>query len=97
MRDRANRMTRNPEKQVIELSKLMGGDTRISTPTIGSTGEIRHNVIKRRGLRIRVHRLSYQRYTKSRGHYRRSNDIRSIPYLTHHILSVGIIKVDREI
>ena len=75
----------------------MGGDTRISTPTIGSTGEIRHNVIKRRGLRIRVHRLSYQRYTKSRGHYRRSNDIYSIPYPTHHILSVGIIKVDREI
>ena len=97
MRDWPNKMTRNPEKQVIELSKLMGGDTRISTPTIGSTGKIRHNVIKRRGLRIRVHKLSYQRYTKSRGHYRRSNDIHSIPYPTHHILSVGIIKVDREI
>ena len=95
VRDRPNRMTRNPEKQVIELRKLMGGDTRISTPTNGGTGETRHNVIKRRVLRIRIHRLSYQRYTKSRGHYWRSNDILFTPY--HHIVSVGIIGVDREV
>ena len=97
MRDRPNRMTRNPEKQVIELNKLMGGDTRINTPTNGSTSEIRHNVIERRGLRIRVHRLSYQRYTKSKGHYKGSNDILFTPYPTHHIVSVGIIGVDREV
>ena len=90
-------MTRNPEKQVIKLNKLMGGDTRISTPTNGSTNEIRHNVIEIRGLRIRVHRLSYQRYTKSRGHYKGSNDILFTPYPTHHILSVGIIEVDKKV
>ena len=47
----------------------MGGDTRISTPTNASTGETRHNVIERRVFRIRILRLSYQRYTKSKGHY----------------------------
>ena len=40
VRDRPNRMTRNSEKQIMELSKLMGGDTRISTLLNGSTGEI---------------------------------------------------------
>ena len=45
MRDRANGVTRNPEKHIIELSKLMGSDTRISTPTNESTSDERHNVI----------------------------------------------------
>ena len=97
MRDRSNGMTRNLKKQIIELSKLMGCDTRISTPTDGSIGDERHNVIKRRGLSVRVHRLLYQRYTKSRGHYCWSNDILFTPYPTSHILSVGIIGVDREV
>jgi len=97
VRDRPNRMTGNPEKQVIEFSKLMGGDTGISTPLNRSTNEIWHNVIKRRRLKIRVYRLLYQRYTKSRGHYWKSNDILFTPYPTHHILSVGIIGVDREV
>ena len=98
VRDRLNRMTRNPKKkQVIELGKLMGGDTRISTPTNWSTGEIWHNVIKKRGLRIRVRRLLYQRYTKSSGHYKRSNDILFTLYPTHHILNVGIIGVGKEV
>ena len=39
MRDRPNGMTRNLEKQIIELSKLMGGDLRISTPSNGSTSK----------------------------------------------------------
>ena len=39
MRDGPNRMTKNLEKQIIELSKLMGDDSRISTPSNGSTGE----------------------------------------------------------
>ena len=75
----------------------MGCDMRISTPTNGSIGDERHDVIKRRGLNVRVHSLLYQRYTKSRGHYSRSNDTLFTPYLTPHILSVGIIGVDREV
>ena len=97
MRDRLNGMTKNPGKQVIELSKLMGCDTRINTPTNGSIGDERHDVIKRRGLGVRVHGLLYRRYTKSRGHYSKSNDILFTPYPTPHILSVGIIEVDKEV
>ena len=97
MRDRLNRMTRNPEKQIIEFSKLMRSDTRISTPTDGNTGNERHDVIKVRGLSVWVHGLLYQRYTKSKGHYSRSNDIFFTPYSTPHILSVGFIGVDREV
>ena len=96
MRDRPNEMTRNLEKQ-IELSKLMGCDTRISTPTNGSTSDERYDVIKRRGLNVWVHNLLYQRYTKSRGHYNKSNDILFTPYPTPHILSVGINEVDKEV
>ena len=33
MRDRPNGMITNSEKQIVELSKLMRFDTRISTPT----------------------------------------------------------------
>ena len=84
MRDRLNTMTRNPEKQIIELSKLSRGNPRISTLTNGSTGDKGHDVIKRRRLCVRVHKLLYQRYTKSRGHYSRSNDILFTPYPTLH-------------
>ena len=52
VRDRPNRMTRNLKEQIIELSNLMRGDTRISTPLNGSTSDIKHNVIKRRGLSV---------------------------------------------
>ena len=97
MRDRLNTMTRNPEKQIVELSKLMRSDTRISTPTNGSTGEEWHNVIEVRGLSVRVHGLLYQRYTNSKGHYSKSNDIFFTPYPTLHKLNIGIIGVDREV
>ena len=101
MRDGSNRMTRNPKIIkiiiIIKLSKLMGSDMMINTPTNGSTSDKIHDVIKRRGLSVWVHRLLYQRYNKSRGHYRRSNDILFTPYPTPHILSVGIIGVDREV
>ena len=97
MRDRPNGMTRNPEKQIVELTKLMRSDTRISTPTNGSTGDERHDVIKGTGLNVKVHGLPYQRYTKSRGHYSRSNDILFTPYPTLHKLNVGIIGVNSEI
>ena len=39
MRDGPNRMTRNQEKQIMNLSELMEGITRISTPLNGSTSE----------------------------------------------------------
>ena len=94
---RPNAMTRNPKKQIIELSKLMRGDTRISTPTNRSTDDERKDVIKVRGLYVRVHKMLYQRYTKSRCHYLKSNDILFTLYLTLHKLNVGIIGVDREV
>ena len=40
VRDGPNRMTRNPEKQIMDLSKLIGGNMWISTPLNGSTSEI---------------------------------------------------------
>ena len=97
MRDRPNKMTRYSEKQIVELSKLMRGDTRISTLLNGSTSDVRHNVIERRNLGVRIDRLLYQRYMKSRSHYLRSKDILFTPYPTRHILDVGIIEVDREV
>ena len=39
IRNGSNTMTRYPKKQVIELSKFMRGNPRISTPTNGSTGK----------------------------------------------------------
>ena len=50
-----------------------------------------------RRLNVRIHRLLYQRYTKSRGHYLRSNDILFTPYLSPHIVNFGNIGVDREV
>ena len=69
------RMTSNSAEQIVELSKLISSDTRIRTPSNGSTGNVRHDFIKGRVLIIRIDRLLYQRYTKSRSHYLRSNDI----------------------
>ena len=40
MRDGPNGMTKNPEKQVMNLGQLMRGDRRISTPLNGSIGEM---------------------------------------------------------
>ena len=97
MRYRPNAMTGYAKKQIIELSKLMRGDLRISTPTNGSTSNERLDVIKVKRLCVRVHKLLYQRYTKSRCHYLRGNDILFTPYPTLHKLNVGIIKVDREV
>ena len=55
LRNRPNAMTRNPKEKIIELSKLMCGNPRISTPTNGSIGDERHDVIKVRGLCVKVH------------------------------------------
>ena len=97
MRDGPDRMARNPEKQIMNISQLMRSDSRISTPLNGSTSQIWNNVIKWRRLIIWIHRMLYLRHPKSRGHYRRSNDILFTPYPTLHELSVGIIGVDREV
>ena len=97
MRNRLDTMTRNPKEQIIKLNKLMCGNLRIGTPTNGSTGNKRHNVVNGRNLCVRVHRLLYQRYTKSRSHYFTGNDKLFIPYPSLHIVKVGIIGVDREV
>ena len=97
VRDGPDRMARNPEKQVMNLDQLMRSDPRISAPLNGNTSQTWHNVIKWRWLVIKVHRLLYLRHLKSKGHYRRSNDILFTPYPTLHKLSVGIIGVDRKV
>ena len=97
VRDRPNRVTSNPKKLIIELCKLMSSDTRIRTPSNGSTSNVRHDLIKGRDLGVGIDRLLCQSYTKSRGHYLRCNDILFTLYPTHHILNVGIIGVDREV
>ena len=40
VRDGPDGMTRNLEKQIMNLGKLMGGNPRINTPLNGSIGEI---------------------------------------------------------
>ena len=80
MRNRPDAMTRNPKEQIIELSKLMCDNPRISTPTNGSTGKKRHNVIYARNICVRVHRLLYQRYIESYSHYLTSDDKLFTPY-----------------
>ena len=97
VRNRPNAVTRNPKEQVIELSKLMCGNPRISAPTNGSTNKKRHNVVKRRKLCVRIHRLLYQKNTKSRSHYLTSNNKLFTLYPSFHIVNIGIIEVDREI
>ena len=84
-------------KQIIKLSKLMCGNPRISTPTNGSTSKKRHNVVKRRKLYVRIHRLLYQRNTKSRSRYLTGNNKLFTPHPSFHIVNVGIIRVDKEV
>ena len=97
MRDGPNRMVRNLEKQIMNLGQLVRGDPRIRTPLDRRSSKIWHNVIKWRRLIIRIGEMLDLRHPKSRGHYRRSNDILFTPYPTLHKLSVGIIGVDREV
>jgi len=97
VRNRPNVMARNPEEQIVELSKLMYGNPRISTPTNGSTRKKRHNVVNGRKLCVRIHRLLYQRYIKSRSHYLTGNDKLFTLYPGLHIVNVEIIGVDKEV
>ena len=80
MRNRPDAVTRNPKEQIIELSKLMCDNPRISTPANGSTGKKRHNVNYARKLYVRIHRLLYQRYIESYSHYLTSDDKLFTPY-----------------
>ena len=97
VRNRPNAMTRNPKVQIIELSKLMCCNPRISTTTNGSTSKKRHNVVNGRKLYVRIHRLLYQRYPKSKSHCLKGNDKLFALYLSLHIVNVGIIGVNREV
>ena len=97
MRNGPNTMTGYPKKQVIKLSKLMRGNPRINTPTNGSTGDEGHDIIKMWRFWVSIHKLLYQRYIKSRGHYHRSNNILFTPYPNLHIVNVGNVEVDREV
>ena len=97
MRNWPTAVTRNPKEQVIELGKLMCGNFRLSTPTNGSTNKKRHDVIKRRNLCVSIHRLLYQRYTKSRSHYLKGNDKLFTLYPSLHIVNVRTIGVDRKV
>ena len=97
IRNRSNVVTRNPKEQVIELNKLMCGNSRINTPTNGSASMKRHDVIERRNLCVRIHKLLYQRYTKSRSHYLKGNKKLFTPYPSLHIVNVRTIGVDREV
>ena len=97
MRNRSNALTRNPKEQVIKLDKLMCGNSRINTPTNGSTSTKRHDVIERRYLCVRIQRLLYQRYTKNISHYLKGNNKLFTPYPSLHIVNVGIIRVDKEV
>ena len=47
VRDGPDRMTGNPKKQIMNLSKLMRGNSRISTPLNGST--MRYDIMSSRG------------------------------------------------
>ena len=57
MRDGPNRMARNPEKEIMNLSQLVRGDLRIRTPLDRSPSKISHDVIKRRRLIVRINRM----------------------------------------
>ena len=99
MRDRLDRMARNLEKKIMNLGQLVRSDPRISTPLDRRPSKIWNDVIEGRGLIIGIDRLMNQRYPKSRGHYRRSNDVLFTRYPTLYKLSVSVSVsgVNREI
>ena len=97
MRDGPDRMARNLEKQIMNPSQLVRGDSRIKTPLDRRSNKIWQNVIEGRRLIIRIEGMLDLGHPKSRGHYQRSNDILFTPYPTLHKLSVGIIGADKEV
>ena len=97
IRDGPNRMTRNQEKEIVNLSQLVRADPRIRTLLDRSPSKIWHDVINGRRLIVRINKMLDLRHPKSRGHYCRSNGVLFTPYPTTHKLSVGIIGMDREV
>ena len=67
MRDGPNRMARNPEKEIMNLSQHVINDSRIRTLLDRSLSKIWHNVIKGRRLIIRINKMLDLRHPKSRG------------------------------
>ena len=96
MRDRPDRMARNPKEKIVNLNQLMRGDLRVRTPLDISTSNKWHNVIKGRRLIVWINRMLDHWHPKSSSHYWRSNGVLITPYLTSH-KSVGIIGVDKEV
>ena len=45
MRDKPQRMTSNPEKKMVNLSKLSSSDPRIKTPLDRRPSDVRHDVV----------------------------------------------------
>ena len=96
MRDRPKRMTSNPKEEIMNLSELSSGDSRIRTSLDRRPNDIRHDVIQGRRLIIRVDRMMDHQNPKGISHYRRGNGVPYTLYPTPH-KSVGIIGVDREV
>ena len=97
MRDRPNTMTRNPKEQIIELSKIMNSNPRISTPTNASTGEKWRDVINWRNFYVRIHKLLYQKYFESYSHHLSGNDKLFTSYPSLYKVNIGVIGVSREV
>ena len=96
MRDRPKRMTSNPKEEIINLSELSSGDSRMKTPLDRRLSDVRHDVIQGRRLIIRVDKMLDHWHPKGISHYRRGNGVPYTPYPTPHE-SVGIIGVDKEV
>ena len=97
-RDGCTSLNRNSmQKKIMNLGQLVRSDSRISTPLDRRSSKIWNDVIEGRGLIIGIDKLMNQRYPKSRGHYRRSNDVLFTPYPTLYKLSVRVNGVNREI
>ena len=97
VRDGSNRMARNLEKEIINFGQLVRSDLRINTPLDRRPNKIWHNIIKGRRLIVRIDRMLDLKHPKSKGHYRRSNGVLFTPNPTLHVLSFGIIGVDRKV
>ena len=69
MRDRPKRMTSNPKEKIVNLNVLGNSDSRIGTPLNRRPSDIRHDVIQRRRLIIRIDRMPDHWHPKSSSHY----------------------------
>ena len=82
MRDMPQGMAGNPKEELMSLSELSSSDPRIRTPPDKRPSDVRHDVINRCRLIIRLDRMLDHRYPKSSSHYRRSNGVLFTSYPT---------------